>query len=79
MNTENTATKWWDGFLNFMDSTAAFFTFLGAVGAPIATAIAWRSIIKSNTEAQLQILQAQDASWLMRQQYLNQQADGTQN
>ena len=76
MNSENTATKWWD---NFMESSAAFFTFLAAVGGPIATAIAWRSIIKSNTEAQLQLIQAQDASWLMRQQYLNPQADGTQN
>lgn len=69
----------WDKFLDFMESSAAFFTFLAAVGGPIATAIAWRSIIKSNTEAQLQLIQAQDASWLMRQQYLNQQADGTQN
>lgn len=76
---ENKNTSRWDDFLDFLDSSAAFFTFLGAVGAPIATAIAWRSIIKSNTEAQLQLIQAQDASWLMRQQYLNQQADGTQN
>ena len=76
---ENKNTSRWDDFLNFMDSSAAFFTFLAAVGGPIATAIAWRSIIKSDTEAQLQLIQAQDASWLMRQQYLNQQADGTQN
>lgn len=75
----NQRTSWWDKLLDFMDSSAAFFTFLAAVGGPIATAIAWRSIIKSNTEAQIQLLQAQDASWLMRQQYLNQQADGTQN
>jgi hypothetical protein len=76
---KNDSSSKWDGFLNFMDSSAAFFTFLAAVGGPIATAIAWRSIIKCNTEAQLQLIQAQDASWLMRQQYLNQQADGTQN
>lgn len=76
---KNDSSSKWDGFLNFMDSSAAFFTFLAAVGGPIATAIAWRSIIKSDTEAQLQLIQAQDASWLMRQQYLNQQADGTQN
>ena len=73
------STSWWDKFLNIMESADPFFTFLAAVGGPIATAIAWRSIIKSDTEAQLQLIQAQDASWLMRQQYLNQQADGTQN
>ena len=76
---ENKNTSRWDEFLDFLDSSAAFFSFLAAVGGPIATAIAWRSIIKSNTEAQIQLIQAQDASWLMRQEYLNQLTDGTQN
>lgn len=76
---ENKNTSRWDAFLDFMDSSAAFFTFLAAVGGPIATAFAWRSIIKSNTEAQIQLIQAQEASWLRCQEYLNQQANGTQN
>ena len=70
----------WDKFLDFMDSSAAFFTFLAAIGGPIATAIAWRSVIKSNTEAQVQLIQAQEASWLRCQAYLdNQRGYGTQN
>ena len=76
---KNNSSSRWDRFLDFMDSSAAFFTFLAAVGGPIATAFAWRSIIKSNTEAQIQLIQAQDASWLMRQEHLNQLTDGTQN
>ena len=66
----------WDKFLDFMETTGAF---LVAVGGPIAAALAWRSIIKCNTEAQIQLIQVQDASWLMRQEYLNQRAHGTQN
>jgi len=66
----------WEKFLDFMGTTSAF---LVAIGGPIATALAWRSVIKCNTEAQIQLIQAQDASWLMRQQYFNQRAHGTQN
>ena len=76
---ENKNTSPWDAFLDFMESSAAFFSLLAAIAGPIIYGIEQRKTIKYTTAAQLQLIQAHDASWLMRQQYLNQQAYGTQN
>lgn len=69
----------WNKFLDFMDSVAPFFTFLTAIGGPLATALAWKSIINSNKDAQLEIIKAEDESWLKRQEYINQRINGTKN
>ena len=69
----------WDKFLEFMESAAPFFTFLAAVGGPIIVGIEQRKTIRCTTAAQIQLIQAQEASWLRCQAYLNQQSDGTQN
>jgi len=69
----------WDKFLDFMDSASAFFAFLAAIGGPFAAAHAWKSIIKSNKDAQLEIIKAEDESWLKRQEYINQRINGTKN
>ena len=73
------STSWWDKFLNIMESAAPFFTFLAAVGGPIIVGIEQRKTIRCTTAAQLQLIQAQEASWLRCQAYLNQRSNGTQN
>lgn len=57
MNSNN-SSSFGDRFLDFLDSFGEVMKFCAAIGGPIAAGIAWRKIIK-----------AQDASWLMRQEY----------
>lgn len=74
------APSGWDKFLDFMESVAPFFTFLAAVGGPIIVGIEQRKTLKCTTAAQIQLIQAQEASWLRCQAYLdNQRGNGTQN
>lgn len=72
---ETKSSSWWDKFLDFMESSAGFFNCCAAIGGPIALGVAYCKIVKRNTAAQLQVIQAQDASWLMRQEYLRQQSN----
>ena len=77
---DNQKTSRWDKFLDFMESAAPFFTFLAAVGGPIIVGIEQRKTLKCTTAAQIQLIQAQEASWLRCQAYLdNQRGYGTQN
>lgn len=76
---KNEAPSGWDKFLDFMESAAPFLTFLAAVGGPIIVGIEQRKTIRCTTAAQIQLIQAQEASWLRCQTYLNQRSDGTQN
>ena len=69
----------WDKFLDFMESAAPIFTFLAAVSGPIIVGIEQRKTLKCTTAAQIQLIQAQEASWLRCQAYLNQRGNGTQN
>lgn len=58
MTSNNSSSSWWDRFLDFLDSFGEFMKFGAAIGAPIAAGIEWRKIIE-----------AQDKSWKMRQDY----------
>ena len=70
----------WDKFLEFLELAAPIFTFLAAVGGPIIVGIEQRKTLKCTTAAQIQLIQAQEASWLRCQAYLDsQRAHGTQN
>lgn len=55
---ENNSSSRWDSFLDFLEASAEILRFGAAIGAPIATGLAWRKIIK-----------AKDESWKMRQEY----------
>lgn len=57
MNSNNSSSRW-DNFLDFLEASAEIFKLGAAIGAPIATGLAWRKIIK-----------AKDESWKMRQEY----------
>ena len=59
MNNNNLSSSWWDSLLDFLEASAEIIKFGAAIGAPIAAGVERRKIIK-----------AQDASWLMRQDYL---------
>ena len=58
MTENNSSSSRWDRFLDFLDSFGVFMEFAAAIGAPIAAGIERRKIID-----------AQDKSWLMRQNY----------
>ena len=58
MTSNNSSSSRWDRFLDFLDASAEIIGFCAAIGAPIAAGIERRKIID-----------AQDKSWLMRQNY----------
>lgn len=58
MNDNKPSSSWWDRLLDFLEASAEIIKFGAAIGAPIAAGVERRKIIK-----------AQDASWLMRQEY----------